>query len=229
MGRRTRRTGRLIAKSAGCQKLVLHPIVLSALEQAFRGGCYDFQLHGTSATCIDPGESAQSLHRDDSLFPFRHPCPPSSFVGIWAIDDFQKDNGATRLIPGSHRWNDETKPEEDQCLFAEMPKGSVLLFDAALHHGGGANVSTQTRTGVIISYSLGWLRQEENQYLAVPPALARTLPPRLRELVGYKNHGFLGHFELGSPERALADLVSDVYPAQDLYTAELEAQAGRRR
>ncbi len=229
MGLRTRRTGRLVAKSAACRELMLHPMVLGALELAFDRGCYDFQLHGTSASRIEPGESAQSLHRDDSVFPFLHPSPPNSFVCVWAIDEFRKENGATRVIPGSHLWDDATTPDETQCQFAEMPRGSLLIFDAALYHGAGANTSEQSRTGVLISYSLGWLRQEENQFLAVPPALAKTLPQRLRELVGYKNHGFLGHFELGSPERALAESVQDVYPAEDLYTEELERIGVRRR
>ncbi len=229
VGLRTRRTSRLVAKSRTCRRLIVNPLVLSTIEQVFHGECYDFQLHGTQASKVESGERAQSLHRDDGVFPFRHPCPPAVINAIWALDDFRADNGATRVIVGSHHWDDERRPVETQSIPVNMTQGSVLLFDSAVYHGAGANTSGHSRTGLIIGYSLGWLRQEENPILAVPPALARTLPRRLRELAGYRNHGYLGSFEGCSPERALADFVADVLPAEDLYTSELEGTTIRRR
>lgn len=228
-GRKTRRTSRLVVKSPSSRELLLHPLVLGAVGELLAGECYDFQLHATHASRIEPDETAQSLHRDDGVFPFRHPSPPSHVNTIWAMTDFTEENGATHVVAGSHLWDDLRRPQAEECTRAVMPKGSLLLFDAATFHGGGANCSAASRTGVIFGYSLGWLRQEENQFLAVPRELVRTLPKRLRELLGYKNHGFLGHFELNPPELALQDSVPDVLPAQDLYTPELEALQVRRR
>ena len=228
-GRHTRRTARLIAKSPASRELAQHPLVLGAASALFSGGCYDFQLASTSAIQIDPGQQAQTLHRDDNVYPFKHPGPPSVMVAIWAIDAFTADNGATRVVPGSHLWDDVQKPREDDARTVVMPRGSVLLFDGALFHGGGENRSDRSRLGCLFGYNLGWLRQLENQYLAVPPALARSLPATLQRLIGYRAHGFLGSFENQDPSVALSDDVPDVLPSHDLYTAELEARPMQRR
>lgn len=228
-GRQTRRTARLIAKSPACRELVAQPLVLGAVSELFRDGCYDFQVASTSAVQIDPGQPAQSLHRDDNVYPFRHPGPPSFIVAIWAVDAFTADNGATRVVAGSHLWDDERKPREHEARNVVMPRGSLLLYDGALFHGGGENRSDRSRLACLFGYSLGWLRQLENQYLAVPPALARDLPPTLQRLIGYRSHGFLGSFENQDPIVALSDDVPDVLPSHDLYTPELEARSIRRR
>jgi ectoine hydroxylase-related dioxygenase (phytanoyl-CoA dioxygenase family) len=228
-GLQTRRTARLIAKSTACRELVAHPLILGAVSELFRDGCYDFQIASTSAIEIGPGQRAQSLHRDDNVYPFRHPGPPSAIVAIWAIDVFTSDNGATRVVAGSHLWDDDRRPREQDAASASMPRGSVLLFDGALYHGGGENRSDRSRLACLFGYCLGWLRQLENQYLAVPPALARTLSPELQRLLGYRAHGFLGSFENQDPSVALRDEVPDVLPSHDLYAAEMEARSIRRR
>jgi ectoine hydroxylase-related dioxygenase (phytanoyl-CoA dioxygenase family) len=229
MGRRTKRTGRLIAKSRAARELVRHPLVLEVVERLLGPHCHNVQLHATMAIRIHPGETAQTLHRDDNVFPLRHPGAPISINAIWALQDFTRDNGATRVVPASHVWDDERVPMESEAAVVEMPRGSVVIFDNALYHGGGANRARTPRLAALFAYSQGWVRQLENQYLAVPPELARTLPRDLRELVGYRTHGFLGSFETGSPELALADDVPDVLPAEDLYTAELQARRLPRR
>ncbi|MBX3127972.1 MAG: phytanoyl-CoA dioxygenase family protein [Polyangiaceae bacterium] len=228
-GYQTRRTARLVAKSPTCRELVAHPLILGAAAELFADACYDFQLASTSAIQIDPGQPAQSLHRDDGVYPLRHPGPASVLVAIWAIDAFGADNGATRVVSGSHRWDDERKPADHEGRSVTMPRGSLLLFDGALFHGGGENRSDRSRLACLFGYTLGWLRQLENQYLAVPPALARTLPTALQRLVGYRSHGFLGSFENQDPAVALRDDVPDVLPSHDLFTAELEARPLRRR
>lgn len=216
-GRRTKRVARLVARSATCRGLLMHELVLESVGALLAGECYDFQVHATSAVRIDPGEHAQSLHRDDGVYPFRHPTRPCHINTIWAVDDFTASNGATRVVPGSHAFDDTTKPAASSAQPVEMRRGSVLVFDAALYHGGGANVSNASRTAVILGYTLGWLRQEENQYLAVPPKLAATLPRRLQRLLGYTTHGFLGSFEGQDPAVALAPDIPDVLPFRDLY------------
>jgi ectoine hydroxylase-related dioxygenase (phytanoyl-CoA dioxygenase family) len=101
------------------------------------------------------------------------------------MTDFTQENGATRVIPGSHRFADKLRFTEADTEPAEMRKGSVLLYTGALYHGGGPNSSHGTRHGVNITYAVGWLRQEENQYLSVPADVARELPDDLLRLMGY--------------------------------------------
>jgi Phytanoyl-CoA dioxygenase (PhyH) len=228
-GKRTRRTLRLVVKAPAVREMIDNDLIQATAARVFEGEAYHHQLHGTEAVCIDPGEAAQSLHRDDGTYPFRHPCPPSVINTIWALDDFTRDNGATRVIPRSHRWSDEFTPLEAHTLPATMPSGSVLFIDGALVHGGGANRSPLSRRAVLISYSLAWLRPAENPQLAVPPAQAKQLSKRLQDLLGYKTHGFLGTFEGTQASASWLDPVPDVLPAEDLYGPELEALRVRRR
>ena len=106
---------------------------------------------------------------------------------MWAVTDFTEEMGATRVIVGSHLWEDDPA-EVDPALTtgAVMSKGSVLVYTGSIYHGGGANHSDVHRIGINVGYSLGWLRQEENQYLACPPEIARTLPEGLLRLMGYR-------------------------------------------
>lgn len=228
-GKRTRRTLRLIVKSAAVHDMIDDDVIQATCARLFQGEAYHHQLHATEAVCIDPGEAAQSLHRDDGTYPFRHPCPPSVINTIWALDDFTRDNGATRVIPGSHRWNDHRRGLESETIPALMPRGSVLLIDGALVHGGGPNRSSRSRAALLLGYSLGWLRPAENPQLAVPPARAKQLSKRLQDLLGYKTHGFLGNFEGTQASAAWLDPPPDVLPAEDLYGPELEALVVRRR
>jgi hypothetical protein len=228
-GKRTRRTLRLILKAPAVRGMIDNDLIQGTCARLFQGEAYHHQLHATEAVCIDPGQTAQSLHRDDGTYPFRHPCPPSVVNTIWALDDFTRDNGATRVIPGSHRWDDHRRGVESETTPAVMPSGSVLLIDGALVHGGGENQSSRSRTALLLGYSLGWLRPAENPQLAVPPAQAKQLSKRLQDLLGYRTHGYLGNFEGTQPSAAWLDPVPDVLPAEDLYGPELEAIVVRRR
>jgi ectoine hydroxylase-related dioxygenase (phytanoyl-CoA dioxygenase family) len=116
-----------------------------------------------------------------------------------------------------------------------MKRGSVLIYLGSLQHGGGANRTDKPRTGIVHSYSLGWLRQAEPQYLAVPYDIARTLPERLQRLLGYFVHepnlGSLeGQDPIGLLTRALAVnglfrefLPPEVLPMLAQYRAGLKA------
>ncbi|HUI25242.1 MAG TPA: phytanoyl-CoA dioxygenase family protein [Candidatus Kryptonia bacterium] len=196
-GRRTRRTGGLIARSPTCRDLVMHPLVLGTVGTVLQHAT-TFQLHLTQVIAIGPGEPGQPIHRDQWAFDF-FPFPPGYEVQcntIWAMTDFTAANGATRLIPGSHRHADRLEYTHEQCEAAEMPAGSVLFYTGALYHGGGANTSTETRFGVNITYVVSWLRQEENQYLATPADIARTLPEPLLRLMGYSRGAYaLGYVD----------------------------------
>jgi ectoine hydroxylase-related dioxygenase (phytanoyl-CoA dioxygenase family) len=185
-GRRTQRTGALIARSPTARDLIVHPLVLAAAGTVL-GHATSFQLHLTQLIAIGPGEPAQPLHRDQWAFDF-FPFPNGYEVQcntIWALDDFTAENGATRIVPGSHRAADKLTFAANDAQPAEMPAGSLLFYTGAVYHGAGANRSTGTRRGLNITYNVSWLRQEENQYLAVPAEIARTLPEPLLRLMGY--------------------------------------------
>jgi ectoine hydroxylase-related dioxygenase (phytanoyl-CoA dioxygenase family) len=193
-GRRTRRTGGLIARSPKCRELVMNPTVLGGVGKML-GHATSFQLHLTQIISIGSGEPAQTIHRDQWAFDF-FPFPRGYEVQcntIWAMTDFTAENGATRVIPGSNRFDDKLRFAESDTEPAEMAKGSVLFYTGSLYHGGGANRSKEIRTGINITYNVSWLRQEENQYLSVPLEIARTLSVDLLRLMGYR----LGAYALG--------------------------------
>jgi len=196
-GRRTRRTGGLIARSPTCRELVMHPLVLGTVGTVLQHAT-SFQLHLTQVIAIGAGEPGQPIHRDQWAFDF-FPFPAGYEVQcntIWAMNDFTAANGATRALPGSHRFADRLQLRHDEAEAAEMPAGSVLFYTGALYHGGGANTSDATRYGLNITYAVSWLRQEENQYLAVPAEIARTLPEPLLRLMGYARGAYaLGYVD----------------------------------
>jgi ectoine hydroxylase-related dioxygenase (phytanoyl-CoA dioxygenase family) len=185
-GHRTRRTGGLVARAPSSHQLVMHPTVTGAVGSVL-GHATTFQLHLTQVISIEPGQDAQYVHRDQWAFDF-FSFPAGYEVTcntIWAMTDFTAENGGTRLIPGSHRYDDKLTFTEADTEPAEMRKGSVLLYTGALYHGGGPNRSESIRNGVNITYCVGWLRQEENQYLSVPADVARELPDDLLRMMGY--------------------------------------------
>jgi len=196
-GRRTRRTGGLIARSATCRDVVMHPTVLDAVGHVLAHAT-SFQLHLTQVIAIGPGEPAQPIHRDQWAFDF-FPFPSGYEVQcntLWAMTDFTAANGATRLVPGSHRLEDRREFVEADSEPAEMPAGSILFYTGALYHGAGANRSDGIRYGLNITYAVSWLRQEENQYLSVPREIARELPEPLLLLMGYARGAYaLGYVD----------------------------------
>jgi ectoine hydroxylase-related dioxygenase (phytanoyl-CoA dioxygenase family) len=196
-GRRTRRTGGLIARSATCRDLVMHPTVIDTVGKVL-SHVTSFRLHLTQVIAIGPDEPAQLIHRDQWAFDF-FPFPADYDVQcntIWAMTDFTEENGATRLVPGSHRFEDRLELTADQTVPAEMPAGSILFYTGKIYHGGGPNRSTGTRYGLNITYAVSWVRQEENQYLAVPADIARTLPEPLLRVMGYARGAYaLGYVD----------------------------------
>jgi ectoine hydroxylase-related dioxygenase (phytanoyl-CoA dioxygenase family) len=196
-GQLTRRTGSLIARSATCRDLVMHPLALGA-ARAFLGHATNIQLHLTQAIAIGPGETAQPIHRDQWAFDF-FPFPAGYEVQcntIWAMTDFTEANGATRVVLGSHAQEDRLSFGPDDTEPAVMTRGSVLFYSGSVYHGGGANDSPATRIGLNITYVVAWLRQEENQYLSVPREVAETLPVDLLRLMGYDRGAYaLGYID----------------------------------
>ena len=193
---RTRRVTALMARSETARGMALHPTTAALCEHHLGPHCERYQLHVAAALEVGPGARSQVLHREED--PFTHfplPRPNLILASMWAISDFRPENGGTLLVPGSHRWDAERKPEPHEIAAAAMPAGSVLFWLGGTLHGAGANVSEDWRYGVILTYSLGWLRQEENQFLDLPPDVARSLSPELLDLTGRAMHGALGFFD----------------------------------
>jgi len=204
-GRHTSRTGALVARCPTSRELVMHPTVLGVVGQ-FLGHATTFQLHLTQIISIGPGETQQKLHRDQMAFDF-FPFPADYHAQcntMWALTDFTVANGGTHILPGS-----SSVPDAEGLAMAggqvEMRRGSLLFYDGKVFHGGGANRSDRPRQGVNITYCVGWVRQEENQYLACPPEIARTLDDDLLKVMGYQEGAFaLGY--VGDQEDPLAVL-----------------------
>lgn len=211
-GYKTKRVSSLVTKSSTCRKMLVDPLVLEVMDEFLLRNCSDYQLNLTQAIQIGPGEPQQMIHPDDPMFPFQLPNMEEKMINcMWAIDDFTNENGATHVIPGSHKWErvgllPERQPEGKEIIQAEMPAGSVLIYFASLLHGGGANNSQKSRTGLVTSYCLGWLRQSENQYLVAPAEEAWTYPEKLQKLLGYFVHEpNLGQVEGRDPIELLND------------------------
>jgi ectoine hydroxylase-related dioxygenase (phytanoyl-CoA dioxygenase family) len=205
-GRATRRTGGLIARSPAARELVMDPMVIDAVSTTL-GHATSFHLHLTQVIAIGAGEPAQQIHRDQWAFDF-FPFPSGYDVQcntIWAMTDFTEANGATRVVPGSHRDEDHQRYGPDDTVAAEMARGSALFYLGSVYHGGGANRTDETRMGVNITYAVSWLRQEENQYLTVPQEVARDLPLDLLKVMGYDRGAYaLGYIDdLRHPLEAL--------------------------
>jgi ectoine hydroxylase-related dioxygenase (phytanoyl-CoA dioxygenase family) len=199
-GSRTRRVYALFAKTRALDDLAIHPLVLDALERVLGPA----QLSAPTAIAIGPGERAQPLHPDDAIYPVPRPHAELVLNVMWPFDDFTVENGATRLVPGSHRWTDKVPRPDAETVSVEMPAGSAMLYVGSLWHGGGANRTQTCRTGVVLHYAAAWLRPVENHVLAVPREVVRTLPERLQELLGYNIYPpFIGYVDGRHPRRLL--------------------------
>ena len=192
-GHHTTRTGGLLVRSEKCRELIEHQTILNPCNEFLAPYCERVQLHLTQIIRIRPGETTQTIHRDRWAWGKHLSHLEPQFNTIWAITDFTSENGATQVVPGSTQWPDDQEIQPEQITQAEMKAGSVLVYSGSVFHGGGANTSDHDRIGINITYALGWLRQEENQYLSCPPELAKDLSPTLQGLAGYA----MGQYALG--------------------------------
>ena len=199
-GRRTKRIYAIFAKTRALDRAAIHPLVLGVLDRVLG----HYQLSAPVGIEIGPGEAAQSLHRDEGVYPVPHPHDELVTNVMWALDDFTETNGATRIVPASHRGALERADATTPTVSVEIPAGSVMIYLGSLWHGGGANRTGRARLGVAIEYIASWLRPQETQLLAVPTQIARNLPERLQELLGYNiRPPFLGYVDGRHPRRLL--------------------------
>lgn len=220
-GRHTTRTGALVARSEAAREMVANKTITDAAQAFLKPFCERIQLHLTQIIRIRPGQPKQQIHRDRWAWGTYITNVEPQFNTIWAITDFTKENGATQVCPGSLDWPDNYEPSEEEIGYAEMSAGSVLVYSGSVFHGGGANISNGDRIGINITYTLGWLRQEENQYLSCPPEIAKTLSPELQALIGYS----MGSYALGyyTPPLAPGEGPEMVPPEYALGNTDLEA------
>ena len=208
LGRNTKRAGALVAHAPACRELVIQPLIL-ALMDAVLGKRSNVQLNATQAMAVQPGEVRQPLHRDRGVW-YSLPLPADFECVVncvWAVDNFTAASGATHLVPGSFDYPNPTtrggaidpslpdgrRLEDLETVQAVMSDGSVVVYSGNVYHGAGANHTDRPRIGMALAYAPAALRQEENQYLCVPPEIARDLPEELQKLLGYE----LGGYALG--------------------------------
>ena len=208
-GEQTRHITGVAAKSRTFAKDILcNPVLLSICDEILLPSCVNYRLNIAHVLDRGPGSVQQFLHRDELVWcQVPEPHPELQVASIIALEDFTAENGATRVVPGSHRWPRDRQPQLDELVAAEMPAGAAIIYLGSTIHGGGPNTTkTQRRRGMHMSFNLGWLRTEENNYLTTPPKIARTLPRRAQELLGYAAHdaimlggGYLGTVDTRDP------------------------------
>lgn len=237
-GRKTTRTGALVARSAACRDLVMHDLILGGANVFLKPFCERVQLHLTQLIRIQPGQVKQPLHRDRLAWGgFLQDSIEPQFNTIWAVTDFTQENGATQVVPGSNKWEAGREAKPDEIQYAEMKAGSVLVYSGSVIHSGGANQADHDRMGLNITYALGWLRQEENQYLSCPPHIAKDFDPALRDLLGYCMGSYaLGYYtppngpgespEVVPPEFLFSGKVTDWSDGDDLYESVSRRSSG---
>jgi ectoine hydroxylase-related dioxygenase (phytanoyl-CoA dioxygenase family) len=203
-GVRTTRIYNLLNHGPTFEQIPVHPGILPICEQVLDPGLLVSSL---SSIAIGPEETPQPIHADDQVIPLPKPHPPTVCNTMWALTEFTEANGATRIVPGSHK----APASPDLSLHydsipAEMPRGSVLVWHGSLWHGGGANTTSSRRVGIAMNYCAGYLRQQENQQLGLPLDTVRRFSPRLQQLVGFGVYrGLIGHIDKQIPANLLLE------------------------
>jgi len=225
-GEKTKRFGALFSRTTLSHQLAVHPIILAIMDKILKPFCQHYQISLTQGIKIFPGETGQPPHRDDEMFPWPHPGTDWMVNCMWALSDFTEENGATMLWPRSNLDPLTRFPNPEHKIVAKMEKGDCLLYLGSTFHGGGPNTTTdQTRTGLVISYNLGWLRQTECQYLVYPPEVVKTFPTELIRLLGYRTHRpNLGWTHGIEPIEWLENIHQNNVATKDLLTNELNEE-----
>lgn len=221
-GEWTKRFHGLLKRAPATRDLVMHPQIVEAARTILGQWCDFPQLNLSQGLSIYPGAPAQIPHRDQTMWPAPKGEMEFSFNVMWPLDPFTAHNGATRVWPHTHDEHQTYKMSVEDLgepLVAEMAPGDVFVFLGSVLHAAGANRSDQPRRGIIISYSLGWLRTYENQNLTYDRDFARTLEPELAAMIGYRwQRPNLGTFDGQCPSVLMEEEVSDYLPTVDSFT-----------
>jgi len=199
-GFKTRRLSALFAHTRHCVEIATHPLYLKPAEHflckprdVWVGGdrlslAADIRIGVTQAIQLAPGQGAQPLHRDDTAFLWRHPTGgrEGRVQIICAVSDFTAKNGGTLVIPKSHLWDDERKPELSEAITTVMKAGSALIFLGSTFHAGGANnTKDEYRTAAGLALDASNVRQEENMYLSLSSQQVASYPEQIQKLLGW--------------------------------------------
>jgi ectoine hydroxylase-related dioxygenase (phytanoyl-CoA dioxygenase family) len=215
MGFKTVRIDGLPGKSKSFVELLQHPLALKMADHYLLPSCLHYLLSTAQLIEIQTEETVQQLHRDDVAW-IHEPIPTTRDVApnsqtqqlevivLYALSDFTAENGATRVVPGSHLWPANRKPKDHEVLAAEMPAGSAIYYLGKTLHGGGPNSTPNTkRRALYCGFALGWLRTKENFFLSTPIDAVREMPKTVQDLLGYETHGGVGVVDVGSPSARL--------------------------
>jgi hypothetical protein len=215
MGHKTVRIDGLPGKSEAFVELIEHPLALRVADHYLLPSCLHYLLSTAQLIEIQPDETVQHLHRDDTAWmrppiPFDKDLAPEldatqlEVIVLYSLSDFTSENGATRVVPGSHLWPASRKPQEHEVVAAEMPAGSAIYYLGKTLHGGGPNRTPDAmRRALFLGFSLGWLRTKENFFISTPVEAVREMPERVQELLGWKTHGGIGVVDVGCPSARL--------------------------
>ncbi len=224
-GEKTKRVGRVLAKSSAAAALALHPLMLALATRILSPWCDQIQLNVAQAIEVRPGALSQFPHRDQDMWWGDKGRTEYLVNVIWPLTSFTRENGATSLWPGSHGPAALSEFDGASPIAAECDAGDAIMFLGSTLHGAGANVTPAPRRGIVIGYSLGWLKPYENPWLAYPPDVARQFSPELAALVGYRQHRpNLGNFEGQCPSVLLREGQFSPFGAIDALRPEQAAE-----
>jgi hypothetical protein len=229
-GFQTRRLSALFARTRHCATIAIHPLYLTVAEHFLcrprevwvgerrMAMAADVRIGVTQAIALGPGQPAQPLHRDDTVFLWPHPTHgrEGRVQIMCALTDFTAENGGTLVVPGSHLWDDERKPGLAEAVPTVMKAGSALIFLGSTFHGGGANrTADEVRVAAGIALDAANMRQEENQYLSLPREVVASYPEQIQRLLGWSagsNH--MGWVEIDGQMADPIRLLQDAGDAQ---------------
>lgn len=212
LGAYTVRLHAIAAKAKSFPDVLIDPRIMSVMDRQLKPNCTDYRLSSAELIEIRGGETAQPIHRDDDSWPRAAQSAAPLVVNVMiALSEYTAENGATVVVPGSHKWEREREPRPEEITQAVMSPGSAAIFTGQTLHGGGQNISGVPRRGLSVSYCHGWLVPVENSWLGIPLDTVRALPDRAQSLLGYdlydgtsRGGGLINMYEVGSP-RALLD------------------------
>jgi ectoine hydroxylase-related dioxygenase (phytanoyl-CoA dioxygenase family) len=225
-GARTKRFSQVLKRSRHAEAFVRDDLILSVAEQILGSWCERIQLGLTQAIEMHPGSPTQAPHRDQEIYPGPRTGGIQYMVNVmFPLTRYTRANGATLIWPDSHRADPDALLDLDAAVPMEMEPGDAVIWLGSTMHSGGANVTSDIRRGLIVNYSLGWLKPFELNWLAYPPQIAREFDPVLAGLIGYCHHRpSIGMYDGQCPSLLLDGAIDDFIGTVDAMNPNQEAR-----